>query len=374
MTKHQLIDSSARDSDFAAFVEEVRCDRKLQIEQLKQHDLWDFWNEANDRIAKQYEKLRKRAASHPSTAGDQGEIDWKCLLEQWLPRSYSVVTQGRLLFDGGTSSKELDLIVLKPSYPKAMLDHKYYLVSGVAAAFECKRTLQAKHIEDAVDHSAFIQSKLPARLGTPRDELYGPIILGLLAHAHSWSGIKSKPIDNISKLMGEAVRKRISHPRELIDLVCVGNLAAWCVQKMPEFWRQAWFGYNCSSPSPAIIEALTSTLSECSGDRRKIKKHLGKLSLEQSAFLTFLVLKGPKLKIMPSVGFALCGFLEMMAWQDESLRWAGKLYSMYRLFFDHGGPQWGKWDLSVYSKDVVEGLMNGDHRGLSIEWNPWSWV
>src|SRR5438045_7195805 len=90
---------------FAEMVEGQRC----EVARLRKHDLWEFWKEANERIAKQYEKLRKRAAGHPNTAGDQGEIDWKTVLEQWIPKSYSIVTKGRLLFDDGESSPELDV-------------------------------------------------------------------------------------------------------------------------------------------------------------------------------------------------------------------------------------------------------------------------
>lgn len=372
MVNEKLNDSWLPESDVADVFEEMCRDHQQQIEQLKTHDLWEFWSEANYRIVKQYEKMRRRAASHPNTAGDQGEIDWKKLLEQWIPKSYRIVTQGRLLFDDGASSKELDLIVLKPSYPEAMLDHKYYLVSGVVAAFECKRTLEAKHIEAAIDHAVFIQSKLPARTGTPRDELYGPMILGLLAHSHSWKAGKSKPLDNIAKLMRKATENKVSHPRELIDLVCVGDLATWLVQKVPEFWRQVWFGYNCSSASPVLLEKVLSTLSTCAKDRQNMTENLKGLSLDESSFISHLLLHGPDLKRMPPVGFALCGLLEMMAWHDKSLRWVGSLSSMYRLYFNHGGAQWGGWDLSIYSQEVAEGLKHADRRG---DWNAWgAWM
>lgn len=71
---------------------------------------------------------------------------------------------------------------------------------------------------------------------------------------------------------------------------------------------------------------------------------------------------------MPPVGFALCGLLEMMAWHDKSLRWVGSLSKMYRLYFNHGGAQWGRWDLSVYSQEVAEGLNYADRSG---DWNAW---
>jgi hypothetical protein len=91
-------------------------------------------------IASEYKRIYSRTTEDPGTAGDEGEENWKALLEQWLPDSYKVVTKGRILGVDGTASPQVDVIVLQPSYPARLLNKKVYLVHGVAAAFECKTT------------------------------------------------------------------------------------------------------------------------------------------------------------------------------------------------------------------------------------------
>jgi hypothetical protein len=68
-----------------------------------------------------------------------------------------------------------------PSYPSILLDKKLYLAGGVAAAFECKTTLKAEHVNKAVETSASLRKNLPKREGSPYRELNSTIIYGLLA-------------------------------------------------------------------------------------------------------------------------------------------------------------------------------------------------
>lgn len=92
-------------------------------------------SQISDDIAAEYKRIRARAAEDPGTAGDQGEENWATLLRGWLPSQYQVVTKGRLISHNGTTSPQVDVIVLKPSYPPKLLDKKLYLAAGVAAAF-----------------------------------------------------------------------------------------------------------------------------------------------------------------------------------------------------------------------------------------------
>jgi hypothetical protein len=129
------------------FLAEMRDHRQRNADRLRAHDLWEFWKEATRRIVDQYEKLRGRAPKHPNTTGDQGEIDWKQLLEQWIPSTYKIVNKGRLLFEDGTPSPELDVIVLKPAYPMALQEHKYYLADGVVRLLDYVEHPSAKLAE-----------------------------------------------------------------------------------------------------------------------------------------------------------------------------------------------------------------------------------
>ena len=49
------------------------------------HDLFDFFKKANSNISDEYTRICRRVNEDPETAGDQGEENWKELLESWIP-------------------------------------------------------------------------------------------------------------------------------------------------------------------------------------------------------------------------------------------------------------------------------------------------
>lgn len=200
----------------------------------KPHDLYDFMQQLQDRMAAHYKQIQKRASEDPGTAGDQGEENWADLLRGWLPRTYEVVTKGRIIGQDGRVSPQVDVLVLKSIYPKQLIDEgqKIFLAAGVAAAFECKTTLKAEHIEKAVKTCVEVKNLYPVRKGTPYKELHAPIVYGLLAHSHSWKGKNSTPEENIEQKLFESHKSDISHPRLALDLLCVANLATWIWTKM----------------------------------------------------------------------------------------------------------------------------------------------
>ena len=53
----------------------------------KTHDLYDFMRQIDAEMAAEYNRIRKRTAEDPGTAGDQGEENWAELLREWLPRT-----------------------------------------------------------------------------------------------------------------------------------------------------------------------------------------------------------------------------------------------------------------------------------------------
>ena len=158
------------------------------MSQDKTHDLYDFMRQLSDEMAAEYDRIQKWATEDPGTAGDQGEENWAELLRGWLPSTYKVVTKGRIISQDGRTSPQVDVLVLKDVYPGKLLNKKLYLAAGVAAAFECKTTLAAAYIAEAMETCVKIKDLYPIREGTPYKELHTPIIYGLLAHSHSWKG------------------------------------------------------------------------------------------------------------------------------------------------------------------------------------------
>ncbi len=218
------------------------------------HDLHEFMRHLSNEMAAEYDYVQRWVTEDPGTAGDHGEENWAELLRGWLPRTYEVVTKGRIINQNGETSRQVDVLVLKDIYPKRLLNKKRYLAAGVAAAFECKITLEAAHIEQAVKTCTEIKNLYPAREGTPYKELHAPIVYGLLAHSHSWKGPNSTPEDNIERKLLESDCLHVSPPRQGLDLLCVADLAAWTLGKSVFLSPLPSLGPN-SAPQEA--EAIT---------------------------------------------------------------------------------------------------------------------
>jgi hypothetical protein len=190
---------------------------------VRQHDFFKLMGAVKESLARDYQRIRTRSHDDPGTAGDQAEEDWAEILRNWLPAVYPVITKGRILFEDGSSSPQVDVLVLKPSYPQGLRSEKYIFVGGVIAAFECKLTLRHEHIKKAFQTACAIKRTARRGTGTPYDELNSMPIYGLLAHSHSFRAKRA------SWKLYEIVEKHqtgfAKHPRELLDIICVANAA-----------------------------------------------------------------------------------------------------------------------------------------------------
>ena len=104
------------------------------MSQQKSHDLYDFMRQIGIEMSAEYNRIQMRATEDPGTAGDRGRRIGR-LLREWLPRTYEVVTKGRIISQEGVTSPQIDVIVLKGAYPKKLLNKKLYLTASIAAAF-----------------------------------------------------------------------------------------------------------------------------------------------------------------------------------------------------------------------------------------------
>jgi hypothetical protein len=118
---------------------------------MREHELKTFLAQDVEEMASEYARIRSRSREDPGTAGDEGEEAWAGVLREWLPDNYKVRVKGRILGSNGVASPQVDIVVLRPGYPRRLLDKKLYLAGGVAAAFECKNTLTAQDIRKTVN-------------------------------------------------------------------------------------------------------------------------------------------------------------------------------------------------------------------------------
>lgn len=191
-----------------------------------EHELHGFFRSFSRKLAEDYAATRPRVLEDPGTSGDQGEESWAQLLRAWLPEGYTVVTKGRILGASGEASQQVDVIILKPSYPKFLKNEKYFFLDGVAAAFECKLTLRSGHLEKAMNNAKIIAGLKPKQKGSPQKELMSPIVYGVLAHSHAWESSNDTTVSNLTDKIHK-LGQQAKEPRELPELVCIADLSGW---------------------------------------------------------------------------------------------------------------------------------------------------
>lgn len=196
----------------------------------RSHEFYAFMDSVKQEMASEYERISRLSGVDPGTAGDQAEENWASLLRDWLPATYPVVTKGRLINTKGDTSPQVDVLVLSPSYPRKLLGKKLYFAGGVVAAFECKLTLRRRDFARAFSNAVKIKRLIEHRAGSPFDELNQLPFFGLLAHSFESPGKKDRD-SALWRCIGEYEVKFVEHPREMLDLICVANLATFVLNK-----------------------------------------------------------------------------------------------------------------------------------------------
>jgi hypothetical protein len=322
-------------------------------EDAMSHELAILLQQVQETLASEYQRIVSRAQEDPGTAGDQGEENWASFLRQWLPSGYHVVTKGRILSVDGEASPQVDVLVLTPSYPPALLDKKLFLAAGVAAAFECKTTLKKEHIREAINTAEVIHrlahpsGERSTRTGTPYLELHSGITYGLLAHAHSWS------TDSASNHVAEAIHDGIDnavHPRALLDVVCVASLGTWTTMKM---------SYGGPNLNVWHLDQLRDVFPH---------GYASAFAFGPAPEGTFAEVPGT----FPNIPVAqLCAFLtSRLAWEDSSMRGIADYFRVAGLL-GHGRGRNKAWRIDeVYSPEVYDRLRRGDEHFIG-SWNQW---
>jgi hypothetical protein len=291
------------------------------------HDLYDFMRQISAEMSAEYNRIQMRTTEDNGTAGDQGEENWAELLREWLPRTYEVVTKGRIISQEGATSPQIDVLVLKGAYPTKLLNKKLYLAAGVAAAFECKTTLKASHISEAVENCVKIKSLYPNRTGTPYKELHSPLVYGLLAHSHSWKGEKSTPEQNIEQKLHDIDALHVSHPRLQPDLLCVADLAAWTSSKMTFFGPRQVPDWSTMAPSYGPNGSATSA-------------YIGHTRIDEQQVEQFT-----------PIGVLISYLSQKLAWEDFLLRDLADYYRITNIA-GSGKGYMRMWPSSIYSEEI----------------------
>ena len=338
----------------------------------KTHDLYDFMQQISKDMAAEYKRIYRETTADSDADGYQGEKNWAKLLREWLPRTYKVVTNGRIISQDGYISPRVNVLVLKDIYPEKLLDKELYLAAGVAAAFECKITLEEEHIEKAVKISAKIKNLYPEREGTPYKELHTPIVYGLLAHSHSWKDLNSTPEATIKKKLLESDKLYISHPREGLDILCVADLATWISCKMTFVGPRVYPNYK-SSPF-SVYEPKGAALSSYVGYTTSSD---GKVDDSDSILPKIITGSGPppspgsQVEHFTPIGALISKLTRQLAWEDSALCDLADYYQSTNIS-GVGEGDFRPWSKSIYSKAVRRRAENGHlTRGKAASWDEW---
>jgi hypothetical protein len=323
-----------------------------------QHDLFSFIRGATEEMAREYRRIYAHASKDPGTAGDQGEENWKKLLQDWLPPYYRIVTKGKILSATGELSPQIDVLVLDPSYPQALGNNKYYLDAGVVAAFECKTTLTAAHIKQAVENAAKIRTGLDNRQGSPYHELHSPLVYGLLAHSHSWKGERSKPLEVIERHLRDQDMLHIHHPRESLDILCVADLATWTLARHSDLVLA-----NVPAVEPDLRKYAMGDVVPITATT-----YIGRSSTENNRARDF-----------HPIGALLSNLILRLAWEseDRGLRKLAWYFSKVNLEGEGGGRGRSWAGQTVFSPAVFQRLLQRPTRppqALTVFWDYWSYA
>ena len=206
---------------------------------------------------------------------------------------------------------------------------------------------------DAAATTLFVKSKIARRLGALQSELRAPLVYGLLAHSHSWKGESSTPIANVDAAV-MATFEHVTHPSELIDVICVADLAVWTLY---HFVECPWFH-----------EGRVRRLRLAKGLRPEGQVGSTFTRFTEGAFR-------PEVKAPNPIAVLVAQLLQWLGGEDENLRPIADYFRFAGLLGSLGGPGF-VFGLDVFSEDVQERLkLHPPTQGLQHLWDPWRmWV
>jgi hypothetical protein len=313
-------------------------------EDMAQHEISKRFMAVFHEIVSDYEIVKGRANEDPGTTGDHVESKWAEVLRDWLPATYHVVTKGRMLDLDGVSSRQLDVIVLHPAYPRRLRNFKYYIPEGVAAAFECKTTLRKRDVGSFIETCASVKRMRQSSSRSPYDDLHRPIVVGLLAHSVDLGPrTRNGVIERLWRVL-EEIQKRLDQPWLLPDVLCIADTVTLTLNTailLGDARDEVYAGTLLDFPDGAIQTAYPEQLSDPEGG------------------------PGPG---AVNIGALIADVTERLAWNDETLRDLAMFFCDCRISGGGFGPT-NLWTPDALSPDVWERLRRDGF--VEERWSRW---
>lgn len=196
------------------------------------HEHHEWLSDLNRSVVESFEREQAAASGwgHAQETGHGVESNWDEVLTDWLPPQYEIGKRKYLLLETGGGverTKETDLVVFHPHYPKKLRKKHHVLASGIAAAFSVRRTVGRKDIADAYEEAIALRRGMKIREPDQRAHLVPPVFFGLLGQSHDWKAPASNPKENIRGIANELDGELVRSPREGLDFICIADLGTW---------------------------------------------------------------------------------------------------------------------------------------------------
>lgn len=162
-------------------------------------------------------------------SGHEGESTWADLLAKWLPPNYGVGLRKYIIgSDDEVMPFETDIVIFEPSYPQHLRYRTKVHAGGVAAAFSVKLTARMHHFKEIASWASKLAALSKINQRTVEGQLLSSFPTGFLAHSHS---LRKEPLQVLSDGL-DTQADEASHPRELVDLVCVADVGTLTCRRM----------------------------------------------------------------------------------------------------------------------------------------------
>ena len=134
-------------------------------------------------------------SSHAVTKGDQTELDWLRMLEEFLPKRYGV-TKAFVVDSKGHQSEQMDVVIHDRHFSLLFFEvahAKYIPAESVYAAFEVKQNLNKENLEYAANKIASVRKLHRTSIEIPHaGGMYDPILTkrivgGILTRRSDWT-------------------------------------------------------------------------------------------------------------------------------------------------------------------------------------------
>lgn len=312
-------------------------------------DVQDIVKSFDREMQEDYVRISKNASKDPGTAGDQGQANWQELLKKWLPSYFKIVVNGRVVSNKSTDSPQIDIIILRPEYPDILIEKKVFVADGIIAMFECKTTLRREDIKKTFQNSERLSNHFEHLKGTFRNELNRPFIYGMICHSHEWKGKNSNPVDNISNALNDNLAEITSHPRNMLDFLCVADLGFWKSLK------------SIQSASEYTMSKVNNTDFKPTGTTQTAYMcHADKVTVPNQTF-------SPQ-------GNLLSFLFQRLSWQFDGLK------PLSQLFSKSGTTSGGKtqrlgqiWTIDIFSEELKNRSCFGPFSESPLN-DEWSWA